>query len=293
MNVSKIAYDKEYYETNFLLLPYLTTPQTNIYFRNVYLSFMMNIIVNKQSKYGIVWYPKCGCSTISNIFCELNDIHLNKEQTSRSLNFYTDQYRYNIYLQNIQLISFIRNPYERFLSTYIDKHIFQNDPIYISLNGFLLYKHTYQKDTIHNLIDFLSNNNNYITDHTKSITNFNNVCPYFNTFSNNISYHNLDNGLEELYHFLKPFHISLFKKDIITKCDNSIISQNNKLHKLNDTEIIDYNNNHKFLHYDVNDWKNYLEQFKINYKYILTNQTLREQIYQLYNDDFIQFNHIF
>ena len=68
LKTSKVAFDKEYYETNIILENWKTTNDASIFFKNVYETFFMNVIVNKEKQYGFIWFSKCACTTISHIF---------------------------------------------------------------------------------------------------------------------------------------------------------------------------------------------------------------------------------
>jgi hypothetical protein len=40
---------------------------------NVYIKYAYNIHVNKEKCYGIIWHPKCACSTVRNYFSYVNN----------------------------------------------------------------------------------------------------------------------------------------------------------------------------------------------------------------------------
>ena len=83
-----------------------------IFFTNIYKNVLKNIIVNKEMQYAIIWHPKCGCTTITDIFCIVNNIDFNKIQNHHlSLSWLYNRYKYNVYLQNT--INFYRPPPER------------------------------------------------------------------------------------------------------------------------------------------------------------------------------------
>jgi len=289
MNPSKVSNDFEYYETNILIYKYIINEKrelTNPYFFIVYLKYSMNIFVNKEKQYGIIWIPKCGCTTITNIFCEINNIFLEKEESKRSLLFYRPQYRYNQYLQNIDLIGFIRNPYERFLSSFLDKNIIKSDSIYLQLHGFLDYKKKYEKNSISNLLDYLSKNG-YISNHYQPISNYNREIPYYKDLEYKI-YKIEENMNENLYFFLQKYHHTLEKKDILQKCDNSICKQNNTKNKMNNFKIF------HFQYFNEFEWESYLEKNIIDYKLIIESDIdLKNKIYTLFKSDFIKYNYSF
>lgn len=286
MNISKVAYENEYYETNIIIHPYVPIIDNKIqpiFFHIIYQNFMMNVIVNKEKQYGIIWHPKCACTSITNIFCEINNIDLEEPKPKRSLNFHLPQYRYNIYLQNIELISFVRNPYTRFLSSYIDKHVYKTDDIYITLAGFLDYRQNYPKDCMFNLCDFISKGG-YISDHYRLMMNFNFNIKYYKELKP--KYFKIEENLNEnLYAFLKKYHPELDKKCIIDKHDNSICNTNNSKGKMDEM-------NRNIQHFDENQWKMYLERYNINYTLILDGDfELKEKIYSMFETDFKHFGY--
>ena len=83
--------------------------------------------------------------------------------------YYKPKYRYNSYLQNLDLITFVRNPYHRFISTFIDKHVLKTDHIYLQLQGYREFINNYSKNNIYNLAHFVTNKK-YISDHYSIIS---------------------------------------------------------------------------------------------------------------------------
>jgi len=294
MNISKVAYENEYYENNLLYMEYNKyTLGSNIYINNP-----MNLVTNKEKKYAVIWHPKCGCSTIMNIFCKINNIIIDKTY-ERSLNYHKIKYRYNKYLQNIDIINFVRNPYIRFLSTYIDKNIYQNDNIFITLDGYLEYIKLYGSDTLHNLFNFLLNN--------KSISLHYNLMSG-NNYIESLKYdfYKIENGLNDiLFKFLQKYHTDIdLYKDYIYNChENSIVNKNNNItyYKIpEDYNIEKYkkfnessNNNIKniFMHYKKDQWLRYLNNNKINYNIFLENEDYKNYVYIFFNDDFLKYNY--
>ena len=289
MNNSKLIlteneyYKKEYYE-NIVLYMGPNDPHY-ILGINRYIEYAMNIIVNKEKKYGLIWHSKCGCSTISNIFCSINNITNVEKKNQRSLNFIKQHHRYNIYLQNIHLICFVRNPYHRFLSTYIDKHVYQTDDIYLTLDGYLQYNKIYKKDNIYNLCNFISNNG-LISRHYQPII--------VNNYIEKLNYKTLkvENGLnKQLYTFLEKYHDNLYLfREVIHNCfENATMKIENET--TNNTFNNDIHNTF-FVFYNKDDWLYYLNKNNINYDDILQNNIfLKNTLYQLYLNDFIKFNY--
>jgi hypothetical protein len=282
--VSPVAYEFEYYETNVIIYSYVPQVDNNpssVFFTNIYMDYMMNMIVNKEKKYAILWYPKCGCTTITNLFCQVNGIELEESKPNRSLNFFLPEYRYNAYLQNIEVISFVRNPYDRFLSSYIDKHIHKSDPIYIELDGFLEYRKKYSNDCMFNLCAYLFDGG-YISDHYRLMSHYNNRFTYYPKIK--ITFYKIEENLNEnLYQFMRTFHPSIDRKVFTERYDNSICQQFNSPGKMNEL-------NNNIQHFDEHQWKIYLDKFNINYKLIIEGDyELKHKLYMLFEADFIAF----
>ena len=289
LNISKVANAQEYYDNNILIM------DTGIYRavigQNIYISYSMNVLINKSKKYGIIWYSKCGCSTIVNIFCEVNNINIIKENM-RTLNFHKSIYRYNVYLQNINFISFVRNPYHRFISSFIDKNVDHVDNIFLQIEGYMSYINIYKTDTMSNLCDYLLNNG-YITEH------YTLMCKYEYVQRLKTKVCKIEDNLnDQLLNFLKKYHDDLdidfvktcreninshMKKELI-KSDNSLLLESES------KERIDMNN-YDFISYTRLDWLKYLKSNKLDYKKLLQNTKLKEMIYKVYYKDFIKFNY--
>lgn len=287
MNISKIAFENEYYETNIIINRYVFIPPDNrileLYFTNVYVHFCMNVIVNKEKQYGIIWYPKCGCTTITNLFCLVNDIYLEEPKPKRSLNFHMPKYRYNCYLQNIEFISFVRNPYERFLSSFIDKHVFKTDDIFLNLNGYLDYRAKFSKDCILNVCYYLLNKG-YISDHYTLFSQFNGHIPYFQKLKST-TFKIEENFNENLCNFFKKYHTNIEETIILKEHKNSICNKNNSNGKMNEI-----NKNIKL--FDEVQWKLFLERFNIDYKMMINgDEELKSIIYTIFQEDFKKFDY--
>jgi hypothetical protein len=68
MNVSKVAYEDEYYETNILVnFCSINTNKEPVFFTNIYNNLLRNVFVNKEKLYAIIWHAKCACTTITDI----------------------------------------------------------------------------------------------------------------------------------------------------------------------------------------------------------------------------------
>ena len=277
---SENANTNQYYENSALYMPDSVSVPRMILGRIVNNIFRMNVVVNKEKRYGIIWNQKAACTTISNIFCLVNNIYLSDEYVSgkRAINYVINNYRYNDYLENIEYINFVRNPYYRFISTFIDKHIFKRDPIYVSLDGYLNYMIKYNNvDTIFNLCQFISDGN-YISEH---------FIPQTLSCPSNINYKifKIENDLNKnIYNFLEKFHDIKKYKDYIMNCkENKITIDCSDLKK---EEVVNV------LHFSSEQWLKYLNDNDLNYNRILKNNIeLKELIYKLYCKDFIRFDY--
>lgn len=275
---SKIQNKNEYYETNIVIHRYIDAEK--IVFKNVYWTYNLNIIVNKEKGYGIVWFPKCGCTTIVNLFCQINGISLENTQEKRSLAFHLQQYRYNQYLQGIHLIGFVRNPYERFLSSFVDKNIIQTDSIYLSLDGYKKYRESYSVDTMENFCDFLEKGG-YISNHYLPVSRYNQDIPYFKELKYPI-YKIEDNMNQVLYDFFKQYHYNVDREYVLGKRDNSIV----------DTSLKEGIIGSSVVYFDESQWKEYLKNYRINYRTIIrSNIELKNRLYRYFEKDFIQYGY--
>jgi hypothetical protein len=294
LTTSELAVEHEYYETNILYGVTLNLENKDIYFSNCYEDFMMNVIVNKERKYAIVWHPKCGCTTITSLFCEMNQISLEKEK-QKSLNFHKMKYRYNHYLQDIEIIVFVRNPLYRFLSTFIDKHIYQeSDFIFPNLDGYIEYRNQYAKDNIVNLCSFIESGG-YISEHYRPISDFN----FFQTYRNKLNYsiYRIEDGLNQiLLSFFRKHHSldNLNESSILNKFENSIFQyQDKEKHKIkernSDDVIVTPSSSLK--HLDKKEFLEYLNQSELNYDSILDDELI-SRLLKMYWHDLANFGYM-
>lgn len=266
---------------------------------NIYDSFLRNFIINKEHKYGIIWYPKSACTSIGTIFCNVNNINIH-QNNKKNLTFYRPKYRFNPYLQGINFITFTRNPYHRFLSSYIDKHIFRQDLMYLNIDGYKKFVEN-NKNIIYYLAQYITRGN-YITDHYLPTTMFD--CYKFivndikNTTHNNphkLTIFKIEDGLNTiLYNFLSKYHENINKFGLLKVFDNSIInkinnSKRSEKHLENSNNLVISNKLLQF--YDTNKWEEYLKHNKLNYDEILTDE-LKEILYNFYIEDFITFGYL-
>jgi hypothetical protein len=289
MNVSKVAYEHEYYETNILVnFCSINTNKQPIFFTNIYDNILRNIIVNKEKQYAITWHAKCACTTITDVFCLVNKIAFNKKENFHlSLSWLYNKYRYNIYLQNIDIISFVRNPYERFLSSYIDKHVFKSEEVYLGFEGYNKFI-TNHENTIYNLCRFLSSGE-FITQHYTLLSDYNKSVPYYKLLKK--TYVKIEDNLnEQLYNFLKKYHndIDFESLDILNYCTNNNFYKKEQTKITNhDVEVIK-----NLKHFTPDEWVEYLSKYNIIYKDIIDNDAeLKQMIYKMYEKDFLEFNY--
>uniref|UniRef100_A0A6C0B144 Sulfotransferase domain-containing protein n=1 Tax=viral metagenome TaxID=1070528 RepID=A0A6C0B144_9ZZZZ len=298
MSISKAAFEKEYYETNIIIENW--KENNSYYFKNIYTDFLINVCVNKEKRYGFVWYPKCACTTITEIFCRLNGIILDNDvQKKRSLVFnIPNKYHLNNYLQNIDMISFYRNPYHRFISTYIDKHVYKTDYIYVTLDGYHKYLSIYKKDTIANLIDYFLQGG-YISEHFTQIADSAIFNRYNNTFNNHCYCKMIHMNLgvnNHLYEFLKQYYdISLLMSLDILNCHENSSSNCKKTVDITSQEILNKENIYieieekldctMLKNFEEKEWIHYLNTNKLDYEYILKDEEVKEKLTLLYQKD--------
>jgi len=280
LNISPCANENEYYETDILIYP---SKKTHL-FNNIYNSFIMNVNINKQHKYGIIWHPKCGCTTITHIFCLVNNVYLNYEY-QKSMCYYYKKYRYNSYLQNIDYITFVRNPYDRFVSTFLDKHVYKTDPIFLTLSGYREFIHKYSDETMFNISSFLLNKG-YISEHYTLMSDCRllNKHKYKNKHKHKVV--KIEDGLNtNLYDFFKKYHKNIDRFDIFNKFENV---RHNKQDKKNcDSTFL-------FSTFHPNQWISFSHDYNIDYNTILNSpdfQIIKKYIYDYYKKDFEAFNY--
>jgi len=289
MNVSKVAYEDEYYETNIIVNYCSNNNNKNpIFFTNIYNNVLKNIIVNKEMQYAIIWHPKCGCTSITDIFCLVNKIDFNKKQNHHiSLSWLYNKYKYNVYLQNIDIISFVRNPYERILSSYIDKHVYKNEVIYLTFEGYNKFIKN-NEDTLYNLCNYILSGET-ITHHYTLVSEYNNNVPYYKSLNKTIV--KIEDGLNKhLYDFLKKYHAELEsdKLGILNYCTN------NNVYKKEQTKIINREGEviRQLKNFTPEKWLDYLSKYNLSYKDIIENdEELKNLIYTIYEKDFLELNY--
>jgi len=288
MKRSPVANDKEFYESTLMHRQYQPGP---VVFKNHFVIKHVNLLVDKERKYALQWYTKCGCTTIINIFCDIHHIHIDDVFRRRCLSLDHQKYRYNGYLQNIQYIGFVRNPYHRFLSCYIDKHVLQTDPNYLSSKEYKSYLTKYQTDTLFHLCDFLQKGG-YMTMHTVSIQNTNRH--FFKHHKQPFapkSMYLIEEALNQpLYDFLKEYHPELEWRTVENTKENSISNKGvvllPSLPETPERQSVSIS----FEHYTVEQWKQYLQTHSIDYEELLAKDgSLQEKIYQLFQEDFIRY----
>jgi hypothetical protein len=288
MNVSKVAYQDEYYETNIITSFCSINNKAEPFFTNIYNNVLRNVFVNKEKQYAVIWHAKCACTTITDIFTQVNNIDFNKKQNYHlSLSWLYNKYRYNAYLQNIDIISFVRNPYERFLSAYIDKHVYKNEDVYLTFEGYQNFI-KYNDNTIYNLCKYLSSGG-IITQHYTLVTEYNNSVPYYELLKKN--YVKIEDNLNKhLFVFLKKYHPELQPEsfDILNYCTNNNVYKKTQT-KQNNTDV---KLNKKLKHFNTDEWLDYLSKYNLDYKFITENDSeLKEIIYKMYEKDFLEFNY--
>jgi hypothetical protein len=288
MTISKVAYEDEYYETNIIVNSCSSNNNESLFFDNICNNVLKNIFVNKEKQYAIVWHAKCACTAITDIFCLVNKISFNKTQNNHlSLSWLYNKYRYNVYLQNIDIISFVRNPYERILSSYIDKHVYENEEIYLTFEGYNKFIKD-NENTMNNLCKFLLSGE-IITQHYTLVSEYNNNVPYYKSLNKTVV--KIEDGLNKnLYKFLKKYHPELesCKSGILNYCANNNVYKKEQMKLTNvDAELI-----RQLKHFTPEKWLEYLSIYNLIYKDIIENDPeLKNLIYKLYEKDFLELNY--
>jgi hypothetical protein len=274
----------EYYKTNILSNNIGFFSGESLIFENIYKSMSLsNVLINKEKRYAFIWHHKCGCTTLISIFRKLNNIEDRGENHKIIHSFIPNKYRFNIYLQDIDLISFVRNPYERFLSTFLDKFVYQTDHIFFRLNGYKKYENSYKINNLINLSKFILDGN-YISDH---FTLMSNTQIYFTNRQNfnRICCKKMENGLnKQIYDFL----LNYYSENELNKHKIMDFYENRRNYYEKDetkNEIID-----DLAFYDKDKWKEFLLQNKFQYYQALSKE-LQKNIYRIFFRDFTMFGY--
>jgi hypothetical protein len=264
MKTSKVAMNTEYYKNDILV--------GGSTCENIYMRYAGNVYINKEFSYGIIWHAKCGCTSICKYFCEVNNLH---EGNPHLINETNTKFRYNNYLQNIEVISFTRHPYYRFLSAYFNKHADRKCKVYIKLDKYRKYlKKFNNSDTIENMIDYLIEKKKYknehpIDQHSSPISYY-----YYNIYKTlEYSIYHIEDGMnEKLDEFFYRFHV-INKKNLFL--DNSTEKDYNT-----------YKINTLYKKYDFNEWAGFIKKKKCypNYLSILDDR-LKSKLKLFYSED--------
>ena len=263
----------QYYQNDLLATP----EKKHAIGKRVYHFYHMNVVIQKEKQYGIIWHPKCGCTTIMKTFCSVNNIPIKKDQSIRSLNFLCERFRYNVYLEEIDYIHFVRNPYQRFLSTFIDKHVFQRDDIFIQLQGYKDFKQVFNRCDLMDLCLYIKEEK-YISEHyvpqSKIV-----LSPEILTLQIDD-----DKGLNQyLTEFLKKYHPKMDVLSSLGCFENSIQAYSlDKQTKKEPRLWLKY--------FSREEWLEYLEKNNLDYENILDDK-LKQAIYSIYKEDFKRFGY--
>jgi len=270
MNISKVSYEKEYYYTDFF-----NGHRTCGY--NIYKKIAYNIFVNKEYKYAIIWHLKCACSTINKYIYKYN-INSTEDKYRHDLSKQYQKFRYNMYLQNFEIISFVRNPYHRFISCYINKHINKEDVNYLNETSYNDYlKYCNDIDSLYNFINYIKNDK-YIDEHSSPISHY-----YYNIYKLKPTIYKIENNLNQT---INDF---LTKKHNKTLCDDLFFMNISKNVNINETNTY---KNYDFKFFNYNDWTEFIKKYNTipNYNDILDDQLI-ELINIVYKEDLNNFNY--
>ena len=215
------------------------------------------------------WNPKCGCSFIKKLFKYL----LNQEiKYTDAIDWRLHENTRNLYrpiMKDYTHVLFIRNPYHRLVSGFIQIYIKEWGPLHIRLAPGI-YEHRLQQLTFNQFVNTVLKNKKslqekwYINDHfLPQTTNYNNRFVFTKIFDlYNIDYNYLSN---------------LFEKEIIEE-DINKLRNTGKNHVNIQT---DYNK--PVYNYTIDTFKD----MKIipKYKYFYNNN-LKRKVYEIYKEDF-------
>ena len=189
----------------------------------------------------------------------------------------------------MDIICFVRNPYERFISSYIDKHVYKNDHIYITLRGYNEFVNTSSyNNNMYDLCKFLFSGG-VISSHYALYTKSNDSIPYFKLMKK--KYVKIEHDLNKnLYDFLKKYHNDMddLNFDYLNYYTNTIVYKQKQIKIDNqNSELIK-----ELKYFTPEKWSEYLSKYNLNYKNIIENDPeLKNLIYSLYEADFLEFNY--
>lgn len=221
----------------------------------------MFFIKDTVNKIMIGWSAKCGCSHIKKIYYYLTtdniDSHIHTTKDYNRMGIIDDEYK---------ILIFIRNPYERLVSGFLDKY--KKDGSFINtwdsnvpltFSNFVdeLIKNDYKQINRHHFTPQLSE-----SWHNK-IINHKNLKVYD---INNIDY----NYIEKLYNKKIPKELLNFRGDHVNK-----------------KEIFDYGQDNKIYDLLQNDYENKRPLSKNFY-----NDDIKKKVFEFYKNDFEYFKSI-
>lgn len=215
----------------------------------------MFFCVNEEKKIIFGWSAKCGCTHIKLIFKYLSGLNYNNAHTKDTYKNLKD-----LDTQNYTIILFVRNPYKRIISGFLEKY---------NLNGALRSKWNENFDKI-NFELFV----NELTDNKFKIINYH----HFTTQTSEAFNLNKINNAKSL----KIFDIKSIDYNYIETLFNKKIDES-LLNKRGGHERKKFQENYKGKVYNVQmeEYFNYnveIEQFY--------NEEIKEKVYNFYKNDF-------
>lgn len=212
----------------------------------------MYFLISHEKKVIFGWSAKCACSFIKRYFYQLNNI----DDTKLIDIHYGSHGQLNFDTSNYKILLFVRNPYKRLISAFMDKYVKKKYTINIQNMTFEMF-----------LNEMAKNGLKYIEKH--------HFCPQFSeAFKTNINIHKVYDINSIDYKYIN----SLFNKDLdiqkISRADN------NDNHKTK----YDYTNNSVAYNIPIEHLDEMIE--KPNYK-CFYNKRIKLIVEKLYKVDFV------
>ena len=213
----------------------------------------MYFLVDNKNKVIFGWSAKCGCSHVKNLYWFLQ----NKNIYNKLHNKHLERNKLPDDIENYNTIVFIRNPYKRLVSGFLDKYKKNGEYRYLWKSSFISFETFVNKLIIK---DWDTIQKHHFTQQTSE--HFDNKI----LLSKNIKFYDISNidynYIENLYNIKIPEPVINFHGD--HKRINTGLAIDNYVYHLNIDSYINYS---------------------IDVKYFYTNE-IKQKVYDFYKNDF-------
>jgi len=111
----------------------------------VFVHVMRNVLWSMPFEFGMIWYPKCGCTMLRELFLRIHQelMPMMEEKlegaTIHNLHAWRCFYR-NDLVPYHEVLFVVRSPFERVLSTFYNKHVIKKDIRYRQSHNFQKFR---------------------------------------------------------------------------------------------------------------------------------------------------------